>query len=94
MGGISGIGIAPDNSSNTGCASVHRFGLSISHSVNNSINVSGGDAMSPSLSLKYNPQTAVMKFTANLKISTAFISYSILSRNCKKIEIPWRNHWQ
>lgn len=66
---MSGIGIAPDSNSNTGCVSVHKVGLSTNQSVNSSINVSGGEAILPPLSLKYSPQTDVMKFTANLSTS-------------------------
>lgn len=66
IGGISAIGIEPGNKSSGGCASEHSEGSSEIQSVKSSINVSGGVAMSPLISLKYKSATEVMKFTANL----------------------------
>lgn len=66
VGDISAIGIAPDGKSSGGCVSEHRSGFSDIHSVNSSINESGGVAKSPPFSLKYKSDTAVMKLTANL----------------------------
>lgn len=66
VGDMRAIGIAPDGKSNCGCVSEHKSGFSDIHSVNSSINESGGVAISQPFSLKYKSDTAVMKLTANL----------------------------
>lgn len=66
MGGINAIGIAPEHKSSGGCAAEHSDASSVIHSVNNSINESGGMAMSLPISLKYKSDMDVMRFTANL----------------------------
>lgn len=69
VGDTKAIGIAPDGKSSGGCVSEHKSGFSEIHSVNNSINESGGVAISFPISLKYKSDTEVMKFTANLKLN-------------------------
>lgn len=73
IGGIRAIGIEPGNKSSGGCASEHKVGSSEIHSVKRSINVSGGVAISPFISLKYKSDTDVMKFTANLRKEKSMI---------------------
>lgn len=59
------MGMAPGSNAKAGCELEHIAGLSNIHSVNTSIRVSGGIAIFES-SVRYNPDTEVMKFTANL----------------------------
>lgn len=79
VGEMRAIGIAPVGKSKGGCVSEHRSGFSDIHSVNSSINESGGVAISFPISLKYKSATDVMKFTANL--STKFTFSLCLKRN-------------